>query len=142
MSLEMVVKGVVFDEGQKSPVVLLTDLAHTVTLPIYIGMVEATAIAVHLDKVDLGRPLTHDLLKTTIEALHGVVVRVHVTELKSGTYYANVVLSQRGRELRLDARPSDAIALAIRAAVPIFVDEEVIDESNLLIEDDAEKRDS
>jgi len=142
MSLEMVVKGVVFDEGQKSPVVLLTDLAHTVTLPIYIGMVEATAIAVHLDKVDLGRPLTHDLMKTAIEALHGDILRVHVTELKNGTYYANVVLSQDGRELRLDARPSDAIALAIRAAVPIFVDEEVIDESNLLIEDDAEKRDS
>jgi len=142
MSLEMVVKGVVFDEGQKSPVVLLTDLAHTVTLPIYIGMVEATAIAVHLDKVDLGRPLTHDLMKTAIEALHGTVVRVHVTELKNGTYFANLVLAQDGREHCLDARPSDAIALAIRAAVPIFVDEEVIDESNLLIEEGDEKRDS
>ena len=142
MSLQMVVKGVGFDEGQKSPVVLLTDLAHTVTLPIYIGMVEATAIAVHLDKVDLGRPLTHDLMKSAIEALHGAIVSVHVTELKNGTYYANLVLSQDGRELRLDARPSDAIALAIRAAVPIFVDEEVIDESNLLIEDDSLKHES
>ena len=142
MSLEMVVKGVVFDEGQKSPVVLLTDLAHTVTLPIYIGMVEATAIAVHLDNVDLGRPLTHDLFKSAVEALHGAIVRVHVTELKNGTYYANLVLTHDGRELRLDARPSDAIALAIRAAVPIFVDEEVIDESNLLIDDADEKHES
>jgi len=135
MSIEMRVKGVALDPEREAPVVLLSDVSGTFSLPIYIGVVEATAIAMHLDGVQVGRPLTHDLMKNLLEALGARLERVEVCDLKEGTYYATLHLAVDGQSLRVDARPSDGIALAVRCGAPISVDETVIDESNVLLED-------
>jgi bifunctional DNase/RNase len=133
MSLEMRVLGVVFDESNESPVVLLADLDDALTLPIYVGAAEAAAISLHLEGVDLGRPLTHDLLLASLAALGGHLEEVEVTEVRGGTFFATLRLEQGGVRIEVDARPSDAIALALRAGIPIRVSERVLDRGTILI---------
>lgn len=95
------------------------------TLPIFVGPAEAEAIAIRLNDVTLPRPLTHDLMRRMLEALSGTLKQVEICDLSEGTFYAELVIDQNGNELRIDARPSDAMALALRCEVPVFVDEQV-----------------
>jgi bifunctional DNase/RNase len=127
MSTEVQVFGLLLDEATKSPVVLLRAVEGDETLPIQIGFAEASAIAAVLEKVDLPRPMTHDLALSALEAVGARLLRVDVVDLRDGTFYGQVSL-QRGRtKASVDCRPSDAIALALRAGVPIFVADAVFD---------------
>jgi len=135
--VEMFVRNVGLDFTGK-PVVMLADKQERRLLPIWIGSFEANAIAAGLRQEKMERPFTHDLLHAIISNLGHDVARIVVTDLKDGTYYATVVLAQDGTTTEVDARPSDAIALAIRASAPIFVSEEVLDKASIL-SDDAEE---
>lgn len=105
-------------------------------LTIYIGAAEADAIALRLQEVSVARPMTHDLLTNTMAELGARVTRVLVSEVKNDTYYARLYLDVNNRELEIDSRPSDAIALAVRAEAPIFVADEVIDQAGVLLDDE------
>ena len=121
------VASVAFDPHAQSPVLILTERQGTRRLPIWIGVAEARSIAQRLDDVSLPRPNTHDLARRLVEGLDGVVQRVTVTDLRDGTYYAVIALQRHGRDVEIDARPSDAIALALRAAAPVFVREKLFE---------------
>ncbi len=116
--------------------VILKDLDQERFLPIWIGPCEAEAITIKLQDVDVKRPLTHDLLNKFITELGGVVSHVLVNDLQDDTYYARIVMGIDGETTEIDSRPSDAMALAVRAEVPIFVDEEVMDKASITPEDD------
>ncbi len=103
-------------------------------LPIWIGQPEATAILLALEDVDLPRPLTHDLLKNALETLGAYIERVEITRVEDGTFYAALVVRTEDHTLAIDARPSDSIALAVRAGAPIFVAEDVLDEAGVIDE--------
>jgi uncharacterized protein len=117
------------------PVVLLRETAGTRFLPIWIGPVEATAIAYAVEGLVPLRPLTHDLLKSVTESLGGTVSKVVVTELRDAVFHADLVLNQEGREVHVSARPSDAIALAVRSGAPLFAASEVIEDAGVEIKD-------
>ena len=119
-------------------VVILKDLVSERYLPIWIGPYEAEAITIQLQEVEVARPLTHDLLKTTITELGGKIVHVIVNELRSDTFYANIVVERNGKRMEIDSRPSDAIALAVRANVPIYVEESVMEHASITPEEEAE----
>jgi bifunctional DNase/RNase len=119
-------------------VVILKDLGSERYLPIWIGPYEAEAITIQLQEVEVARPLTHDLLKATITELGGKIVHVIVNELRSDTFYANIVVERNGQRMKIDSRPSDAIALAVRAQVPIYVEESVMEHAAITPEEDAE----
>lgn len=129
--VEMRVRGLAVDASSRQPVVILTDPSETRFLPIWIGVFEADAILLALESIPVPRPTSHDLMKSVVLALGATLTRVHVHSLdeKTSTYYANLVLDQGGKELEIDARPSDAVALALRLAAPIFVAEEVLSSS-------------
>jgi len=110
-------------------VVLLKGLEDRRVLHIFIGAAEAQAIAIKLNDVDVPRPLTHDLLKSVIENFGAELVRVEITDLRDGTFYARLILRKAGSEVEIDSRPSDAMALALRCSAPIFVAEKVMDEA-------------
>jgi uncharacterized protein len=110
-------------------VVLLKGLKDERSLPIFIGAAEAQSIAMQLNKIQTPRPLTHDLLKNVLDFLECRLMRVDVCDLKEGTFYAKLVLDRDGRRMELDSRPSDAIALALRVAAPIYVAEKVMEEA-------------
>ncbi len=118
------VRGVALDQ-QMNPVVLLVDQGETLALPIWIGQAEATAIAMELQGVKPPRPMTHDLFRTILGQFSIGVTRVVVTDVKDSTYFAEIHLTNNGTQVTVDSRPSDAIALALRAEVPIFVTEKV-----------------
>ena len=122
----MVVAGLTMDPASNAPIVILREKNNGRLLPIWIGIVEASAIAFELEHIKLTRPMTHDLLRHTIEELGGRVERVVIAELRDNTYYSVVVLSQNGRSINLDARPSDAIAIALRTKAPILCEGGVI----------------
>ena len=126
--IEMQLGGLGFDPKNMSPIVLLRDLEERNFLPIWIGMFEAAAIAMELQEFKPPRPMTHDLLTKIITELHGKVLRVVISEIMDNTFYAIIELSSKGSDavVKIDARPSDAIALAVRTAVPIFVSEAVM----------------
>lgn len=128
---EMEVKGLTLDPLSSMPVILLKEVAGSQTIPIWVGILEASAIAAELEKITLSRPMTHDLLKSIIDTLGAEVLRVEVNDLKDNTFYATVFLKKgRGKkEIAVDARPSDAIALALRSDSPIFVSKKVIERS-------------
>ncbi|MCK9240329.1 bifunctional nuclease family protein [Desulfocurvus sp.] len=126
--VEMKVYGLALDEASNVPVLVLKDLGEEQTLPIWIGAMEAMAISLVLNNVSLPRPMTHDLLVSLAAALGATITRVEVTRLEAGTYYAEVELDQGGTLRRLDARPSDAVAVALRARCPIFVARAVLDD--------------
>lgn len=124
--VEMKVFGLALDEDSQVPVLVLKDNDEKAVLPIWIGAMEAMAISLALNGVKLPRPMTHDLLLSAINALEGKIVSVNVVSLKEGTYYAEVEVDQKGQRKRIDCRPSDGIALALRAEAPIAVDEGVL----------------
>ena len=127
--VEVRVSGIMLDPITNVPIVILRDLKEKNTIPIWIGLVEASSIAIQLEKIPISRPLTHDLLKNVLDSLSVGVVRIEVTDLKDNTFYALIHLNVGDRQLTIDSRPSDAIALALRTESPIFVHEEVIKKS-------------
>jgi len=131
---EMEVHGVNLDILTNQPVIILRDNATSRYLPIWIGQFEATAILMEIQGIRPSRPLTHDLLKTIIDKLSAEVDSVVISDLKEGTFYAQIHISINSNKLRIDARPSDAIALAVRTKVPIFADESVLDQAAILSE--------
>ncbi len=133
---QMHVYGVSFDLVGKQPIVLLKTLEGNRFLPIWIGHSEAAAILMRLQNAAPPRPMTHDLVTDMLQQLDVQVVRVAVTELRENTFFAQVTIQQDGSELEIDSRPSDAIALAVRTDAPIFVADEVIDESSIEFEGD------
>ena len=128
---EMVIYGVSFDLLGKQPIVLLKTADGNKFLPIWIGHPEAAAILLKLQNQSPPRPMTHDLFTDVLGQLDAKIVRITVTELRDNTFYAQITLAQDGEEVEVDSRPSDAIALAIRAEAPIFAADRVIEESGI-----------
>jgi len=125
----MRVVGITIDPATQSPIVILRDLDGQNILPIWIGILEANAIAVGLEKVKLPRPMTHDLFKNIMDQVGGRLLRIEVVDIKDNTYYAALHLEFGGKTLVIDSRPSDAIAIAIRLDAPIFVHDVVIEKA-------------
>jgi uncharacterized protein len=131
---EMVIYGVSFDMVGKQPIVLLKTAEGNRFLPIWIGHPEAAAILMKLQGAATPRPMTHDLVTEILSQLDAQVVRITVTELRENTFFAEITVQQDGSEIQIDSRPSDAIALAIRAEAPIFAADDVIEESAIEFE--------
>ncbi len=127
MLIEMTIKGLMVDPITNTPIVILKDTQGDRVLPIWVGISEANAIALQVENVSTPRPMTHDLLRNVISDLDGQVDRVVVSDLRDNTFYAVIHLIVRGESIAIDARPSDAIALALRTRSPIMVEETVID---------------
>ncbi|HEY7732292.1 MAG TPA: bifunctional nuclease family protein [Gaiellaceae bacterium] len=136
---EMTVYGVSFDMVGKQPIVLLKTQDGNKFLPIWIGHPEAAAILMKLQDSAPPRPMTHDLMTSMLDQLDAEVVKITVTELRDNTFYARITIVQDGQEIEVDSRPSDAIALAVRANARIFATDEVIEESGIVIEGDDEE---
>ena len=130
----MVIYGVSFDLVGKQPIVLLKTAEGNKFLPIWIGHPEAAAILMKLQGASTPRPMTHDLLTSMLGELDAQVVRITVTELRENTFHASITIQQNGTEIEIDSRPSDAIALAVRAEAPIYADDRVIEESAIEFE--------
>jgi bifunctional DNase/RNase len=131
MEREVKVRGLLVDPTTNSPIVLLKDVGSEAMLPIWVGPFEANSIATEIEKVAPQRPMTHDLLRNTIRQLGGTVTRVTVTELRENTFFALIEIQVREEVVLLDARPSDAIALALRVDCPIFIRDAVLETSRL-----------
>lgn len=131
---EMQVHKLVMDPNTNSPIVILQDAVSGDLLPIWIGIFEAHAIAMKLEKEDSPRPMTHDLLSETFTTIKALVNRVAVTDLVEGTYFARIYFSLNGEEHSLDSRPSDAIAVALRTRTPIYVANAVLEQSKIVPE--------
>ncbi len=129
MEIEMKIRGLMMDPVTNMPIVILKDLAGTQVLPIWVGIYEANAIALEIEKVATPRPMTHDLLKNLLLGLETGVKKVVVSELKEDTFYAVIWLERDGELISIDSRPSDALALALRVDCPIYVEEEVLKSS-------------
>ena len=127
--VRMEIYGVSFDLVGKTPIVLLKMVGGNKFLPIWIGHPEAAAILMKLQEAPAPRPMTHDLAADIVQQLGGEVVAITVTELRESTFYARITVRQNGDEIEIDARPSDAIAIAIRVDCPIFASDEVMAES-------------
>lgn len=125
----MEVKALIVDPIANMPVVILRDADDKSFLPIWVGVFEANAIALQLEGIETPRPMTHDLLKETISQLDGVVDRIVITKLVENTFYAELHIVVAGRQIVVDSRPSDAIALALRTSSPVFVEESVLEKS-------------
>ncbi len=126
MEIEMTIKGLMIDPITNMPIIVLRDQEGQKVLPIWVGVFEANAIALQIENVQTPRPMTHDLLKSVLDNLHAVVERIVVCDLKENTFYATIYVRVDGDRIPIDARPSDAIALALRTGSPIFVEESVI----------------
>ncbi len=129
MELEMKIKGLMIEPITNMPIIILRDPASSAVLPIWVGIFEANAIALQIEKIVTPRPMTHDLLKSMISGLRATVEKVVITDLKDNTFYALIFLNYEGKILPIDSRPSDAIALALRTGSPIFVNSEVIEKA-------------
>ena len=127
MLIEMAIKGLMIDQVTSTPIIVLRDKEGGRILEIWVGVFEANAIALQIENVTTPRPMTHDLLKNVIQDLRGRIEKIVVSDLKENTFYALIYLTVGGELMAVDARPSDAIALALRARAPIFVEERVID---------------
>jgi hypothetical protein len=127
MQIEMSIKGLMVDPVTNMPIVILRDKEGQRVLPIWVGIFEANAIALQIENVATPRPMTHDLLRNVIQDLKGTVQKIVVSDLQENTFFALIYLVVNGETVAVDARPSDAIALALRAHAPIFVEEKVID---------------
>jgi bifunctional DNase/RNase len=126
MDIEVRIRGLMMDPATNMPIVVLKDVASEMLMPIWVGIFEANAIAIEIEKVAAPRPMTHDLAENLIRNLNAQMVRVVISELKDDTFFATLWLRQGNEPITLDARPSDAIALALRADCPIYVAEEVM----------------
>ena len=124
--VEMQIRGLMMDPVTNMPIIVLKDVESDLVLPIWVGIFEANAIALELEKTATPRPMTHDLLQNMARGLNAVVRKVVVSELRDDTFYAVIWMEQDGEVVSLDARPSDALALALRSDCPIYVSEEVI----------------
>ena len=129
MEIEMSIKGLMVDPITNTPIVLLHDSEGQRVLPIWVGPLEANAIVLQIENISSPRPMTHDLLRNVIEGLNGDVKKVVVSELKANTFYATIHIRADGEAVIVDARPSDAIALALRARAPIFAEDSVISDA-------------
>ncbi len=138
---EMVIYGVSFDMVGKQPIVLLKAVDSNKFLPIWIGHPEAAAILMRLQGASTPRPMTHDLLVDILGEVETKCTQVAVTELRDNTFFATITLSAGGREIEIDSRPSDALALAVRSGAPIYAAEEVIAESAIEFEHEVEEQD-
>lgn len=132
MLIEMKVSGLTIDPITNTPIVILKDLQEKKAIPIWIGLFEASAIATELEKISFSRPMTHDLMNDIIKMLDAEVTGVEICDLRNNTFFATIHLSKQGRQFDVDARPSDAIALALRTKAQIFVDEKVIEKSRTI----------
>ena len=126
MEVEMKIRGLLMDPVTNTPIVILKDSGSDTVLPIWVGVYEANAIALEIEKVSTPRPMTHDLIKNVLTGLDARVHKVVVTELKEDTFYAVIWMERDGHIISVDSRPSDALALALRVDCPIFVEEEVL----------------
>ena len=131
MEVEMKIRGLMMDPVTNMPIVILRESDSETVLPIWVGVYEANAIALEIEKVSTPRPMTHDLLKNLLIGLETTVRKVVVTELKDDTFYAVIWLERGGEIISIDSRPSDALALALRMDCPIYVEEEVLKTSKL-----------
>lgn len=129
MEREFKIKGLMMDPITNSPIVILQDLKKSTLLPIWVGIFEANAIALQIERIDTPRPMTHDLLKNILQQMDAQVEKIVVTQLKENTFFAKIHLDRKGDTVTIDSRPSDAIALALRTDAPIFVTDEVIQNS-------------
>ena len=129
MEVEMKVKSLMMDPVTQMPIVILRDSGGEAVLPIWVGLFEANAIALQLEKVETPRPMTHDLLRAVLNQMDAKVERIVITDLKENTFYATLHVTRSGERLSIDSRPSDAIALALRTDSPIFVSTEVIEKA-------------
>jgi bifunctional DNase/RNase len=127
MQIEMTIKGLMVDPITNTPIVILRDKDGQRVLPIWVGIFEANAIALQIENVATPRPMTHDLLRNVIQDLNASVQKVVVCDLQENTFFALIYVSVNGETRAIDARPSDAIALALRTRAPIFVEDTVID---------------
>ena len=130
--IKMEIKGLLMDPVSNMPVVILRDAENGLFLPIWVGIFEANAIALEMEKVQTPRPMTHDLLKNVLAQLDTRVERVVINDLRENTFFARIHLIQKDSTLQVDSRPSDAIALALRSQAEIFVEEEVLEKSRNL----------
>ena len=131
MEVEMKIRGLMMDPVTNMPIVVLKDINGNAILPIWVGIYEANAIALEIEKVSTPRPMTHDLIKTLLLGLGTGMRKVVVSELKDDTFYAVIWLEKNGDLISVDSRPSDALALALRLDCPIYVDESVLKNSKM-----------
>jgi bifunctional DNase/RNase len=132
MQIEMTIKGLMVDPITNMPIIILRDKDGQRVLPIWVGVFEANAIALQIENVTTPRPMTHDLLRNVIHDLKAEIRKIVVSDLKENTFYALIHLEVNGEPLAVDARPSDAIALALRARAPIYVEDRVIDNAKTI----------
>ena len=138
MQIEMTIKGLMVDPITNMPIIVLRDQEGQRLLPIWVGVYEANAIALEIEKVATPRPMTHDLIKSLLLGLNTSMRKVVVSELKDDTFYAVIWLDRDGELISVDSRPSDALALAVRAGAPIYAADEVIAESAIEFEHEVE----
>lgn len=129
MFKEMKVSGIAIDPVTNTPIMILREVDGEQAIPIWIGLLEATAIATELEKIQFSRPMTHDLLRNILKKVGSEVIKIEVIDLRENTFYAVITIISGDREFQIDARPSDAIALALRTDSPIYVHETVIEKS-------------
>jgi hypothetical protein len=131
MDIEVRIRGLMMDPTTQMPIVVLKDVGSESVMPIWVGIFEANAIALEIEKMEAPRPMTHDLARNLVRHLNGQLEKVVITELKDETFYAVIFVRQGNEPVAIDARPSDAIALALRADCPIYVAEKVMESAKL-----------
>ena len=142
MLVKMMVRGLALDPITNMPIIILKDIEDRKALPIWVGIFEANAIALELEKIATPRPMTHDLIKSILDHLGAVVQQVIINDLRDNTFYAIIEISINGSRIAIDSRPSDAIAIALRVNAPIFVEEAVISKAkNIDVSDEKEEND-
>ncbi len=129
MEVEMKIRGLMMDPVTNMPIVILKDINGSSILPIWVGVYEANAIALEIEKVSTPRPMTHDLIRSLLAGLEAGIQKVVVNELRDDTFYAVIWLQKEGRLISVDSRPSDALAIALRLDCPIYVDDSVLNSS-------------
>jgi hypothetical protein len=132
MLIEMKVSGLTIDPITNTPIVILKDLQERKAIPIWIGLFEASAIATEMEKINFSRPMTHDLMNDMLKIMNAEITSVEISDLRNNTFFASIHLIRNGERFVVDARPSDAIALALRANAQIFVDDKVLEKSRTI----------
>ncbi len=131
MDIEVRIRGLMMDPSTNMPIVVLKDVSSDTVMPIWVGIFEANAIAIEIEKVSAPRPMTHDLARNLMRSMNGQLEKIVITELRDDTFFAVLWIRQDEELITMDARPSDAIALALRADCPIFVSEQVMQSAKL-----------